>query len=77
MSKEELLKDAAFLKEVAAMKSVEEVQKAFAAKGVDISIDELNALQKKAMNGELSDADLENVAGGWDVKGININMKNW
>lgn len=64
MTKEELFKDAAFVKEVAGLKSVEEVQKAFAAKGVDISIDELNKLKEDAASGKLSDSDLAAVAGG-------------
>lgn len=64
MTKEELLKDEAFVKEVAKMKSVEEAQKAFAAKGVDISIDELNKLKEKAASGKLDMNELDAVAGG-------------
>ncbi|MBR0031614.1 MAG: hypothetical protein IJP61_04950 [Treponema sp.] len=64
MTKEELFKDAAFVKEIAGLKSLEEVQKAFAAKGVDISIDELNKIKEKAASGKLSDSDLDAVAGG-------------
>ncbi len=77
MTKEELLKDAAFVKEVAGMKSVEEVQKAFAAKGIDISIAELNSLKEKAASGKLDEADLDAVAGGWSVSDVNINMEKW
>ncbi len=64
MTKEELFKDAAFVKEIAGLKSVEEVQKAFAAKGVTISIDELNELRQDYMDGKLSDFELDAVAGG-------------
>ena len=65
MTKEELFKDAAFVKEIAGLKSLEEVQKAFAAKGVDISIDELNKIKEDAANEKLSDFDLDAVAGGF------------
>ena len=65
MTTVELFKDAAFVKEVAGIKSVEDVQKAFAAKGVNISIDELNTIKEKFItNGKLNEEDLENVAGG-------------
>ncbi|MCR4626996.1 MAG: hypothetical protein K5640_05065 [Treponema sp.] len=64
MTKEELFKDGAFVKKVAGMKSVEEVKEAFAAKGVDISIDELNKIKEKAASGKLDDSDLDAVAGG-------------
>ena len=77
MTKEELLKDAAFVKEVAQLKDIEDVQRAFAAKGVDISIDELRDIQQKAASGRLSDDDLEQVAGGildgWNLKDIGGN----
>ena len=74
MTKEELFKDAAVVKEVAGLKSVEEVQKALAAKGVDISIDELNKIKEKAASGKLSDSDLDAVAGGSD---ITISAGDW
>ena len=77
MTKEELLKDAAFVKEVAQLKDIEDVQRAFAAKGVDISIGELRDIQQKAASGKLSDDDLEQVAGGifdnWEIGGTSGN----
>ena len=60
MTKEELLNDETFLKEISTMKNVEDVQKAFAAKGVTISVEELKAIYE----GKLSTETLENVAGG-------------
>jgi predicted ribosomally synthesized peptide with nif11-like leader len=73
MTTKELLKDESFVKKVSGMKSVEDVQKAFADKGVSISIDELKKMQKAA-NGELSDGDLESVAGGHS---LTINTGRW
>ncbi len=60
MTKEELLKDAAFIKEVAE-KSVEDIQKAFEAKGAPISADEAKAIK----DGKLSIDALDSVAGGY------------
>ncbi|MBR0030687.1 MAG: hypothetical protein IJP61_00135 [Treponema sp.] len=60
MTKEELLNDETFLKEISTMKNVEDVQKAFAAKGVTISVEELKAIKE----GKLSTETLDNVAGG-------------
>ena len=61
MTKEELLNDETFLKEISTMKNVEDVQKAFAAKGVTISVEELKAIKE----GKLSADALDNVAGGF------------
>ncbi len=63
MTKEELLNDETFLKEISTMKNVEDVQKAFAAKGVTISVEELKAIKE----GKLSADALDNVAGGFKL----------
>ena len=63
----EVFSDEEFVKSLVAMETPEEVQKALAEKGIDLSIDEIKAvaeLLEKRANGELTDEDLENVAGG-------------
>ena len=69
----ELLKDEAFAKELLNENNPEDVQAKLNAKGVDISLEEVNAIaaamEKAAQGGaaesdELSEDDLENVAGG-------------
>ncbi len=59
MTKEELLKDGTFLKEVSGKKA-DDVQKAFAAKGVNISTEEA----KDISEGKLPIDALDDVAGG-------------
>ena len=65
------VEDKAFLEKVIAMDSVEDVQAAFKKdKGIEISAKDLEAIQKvveEKMDGELSEDDLENVAGGIDA----------
>lgn len=66
----ELLKDEAFVKELVEQETVEDAQKLLASKGVDISVDQLNEIRKgvaaRVEEGEeLSDEQLENVAGGF------------
>lgn len=63
------VEDQEFLKKVVNLETPEEVQAAFKQdKGIDISLDEINNIQKmvgeKVDGGELSEDDLENVAGG-------------
>ncbi len=67
-----LLKDETFVKRIVQM-TPEEVEKEFAAAGVDISAEEIiqagqyiNSILKE--DGELSEEALENVAGGGKVK---------
>lgn len=66
----ELLKDEAFVKELVEQETVEDAQKLLASKGVDISVDQLNEIHKGVAarleeGEELSDEQLENVAGGF------------
>lgn len=66
----ELLKDEAFVKELVEQETVEDAQKLLASKGVDISVDQLNEIRKGVAarleeGEELSDEQLENVAGGF------------
>lgn len=62
------VEDPAFLEKLISLDSPEDVQAAFKQdKGIDISIDDINAIQKvveEKMEGELSEDDLEGVAGG-------------
>ena len=64
---EELFADEAFVKSLLALETPKEVQAAVKAKGVDLTLDEISAIKEvlaKFTSAELSDADLENVAGG-------------
>ena len=62
----ELLKDDAFADAVLSAESSDAVQQLFGENGVDLSIAEIKALGKSLTQseGELSEEDLENVAGG-------------
>ena len=65
-----LLKDEAFVKELVEKETVEEAQALLASKGVELSADQLNEIRKgiaaRIEGGEeLSDEQLENVAGGF------------
>lgn len=63
----EVLSDTDFAKSLAEMETPEEVQAALKEKGVDISLEDIAAIQNVLENqneGELSEDDLENVAGG-------------
>ncbi len=73
----ELLKDKAFVEEFFKQETAEDAQKFLAPKGVDVTIDELNQLRDAVVarlddsNGdELSDDQLDNVAGGIAVTTI-------
>ena len=63
-----LLKNEDFVKKILAMDEPKDVQAAFKAEGAEISVDDVKALGKvidAAVSGkELSDDDLEDVAGG-------------
>ena len=70
----ELLKDKAFAEEFFKQETAEDAQKFLASKGVDVTIDELNQLRDAIVarlddsNGdELSDDQLDNVAGGFAI----------
>ena len=65
---EEILKEEDFVRKLCDMEDPEDVQAAFAEKGVDFTIEEIveigNALSSIETEGEISEAELENVAGG-------------
>jgi predicted ribosomally synthesized peptide with nif11-like leader len=62
----ELFTDEAFIASIAELETAEDVQKALSEKGLDLSIEEITAIQNAlaSNDGELSEDDLENVAGG-------------
>ena len=74
MEKEKMIseatKDIEFAKKIIKIQSPEEMQKAFATKGLELSLEEAQAMISTIKNfaenksGELSEADLEGVAGG-------------
>jgi len=62
-----VLADSDFTKSLLNMENPEDVQAALKEKGVDITLEEINTIRKaleQQENGELSDDDLEDVAGG-------------
>ena len=65
---DEALMDEAFMNNLAAQKTVEEVQKLLGTRGIDMTIEEIYELRDKLMPSsskqELSMEDLNNVAGG-------------
>ena len=66
----EIFSDEAFLKSLAEMETAEEVQAALKEKGLDLSIDDILKIQKTLTsqeNGELSEDEMENVAGGFAI----------
>lgn len=70
---EELLQDQDFAEKLVCLEEVEEVQELLAENGVDFTIEEINALKVSISNhlqeGELSDDDLGDVAGGLIITG--------
>jgi len=62
----EIFADEAFVSSILEMETPEEVQKALADKGLDLSVDEINTIKESlsAEEGELSDEQLEDVSGG-------------
>ena len=60
---QELMNDEEFVKQMAELKTAEEVQVAFKAKGVEISVDEIKKLGEEGKTA-LEDGSLENVSGG-------------
>ena len=63
---EEAVKDAAFVEALKNAETPEEAQKVFASKGIDYSIEEVKAIAAgiQGDDGELSEENLEAVAGG-------------
>ena len=64
----ELLKDESFIEELKTAENDEDVQKLFAAKGIDLSLDEIAQMVQESIvahnNGELDENSLDNVSGG-------------
>ena len=63
----EVSSDEEFVKSLMELETPEEVQKALAEKDIDLSVDDIKKIAKliqKKADGELSDEDLESVAGG-------------
>ena len=72
-----LMEDEKFVKEFLGQESQTDVQKFLAKNDIEMSIEEINEFGKtlddlvgKNQNGELSEADLESVAGGFFITGI-------
>ena len=62
---EETVSDKVFVARLEASATVEEAQKVFAEKGIDLTVEELQKIAEDLSGKEeLSEADLENVAGG-------------
>jgi cellulase/cellobiase CelA1 len=67
---EEAMKDEVFAQKLAETESAEGAQKLFAEKGIDFSLEEVQAIAKSAqqqeqgLSGELGEDDLEAVSGG-------------
>ena len=70
MKLDELFEDDAFVDAVCAADSSEEAQKLFAEKGLELTLEEVESLGQSigkaalSENGELSEEDLDSVAGG-------------
>jgi ATP-dependent RNA circularization protein (DNA/RNA ligase family) len=65
----ELLQDESIVRELVAKENAEDVQKFLADKGVEVSIEDINAIRDGVLarvenNDEMSDDQLEQVAGG-------------
>lgn len=62
----EVFSDQAFVESMLEMETAEDVQKALAEKGLDLSLAEIQSIKNSLENteGELSEESLENVAGG-------------
>lgn len=63
---QELFSDEAFVTSILEMETPEEVQAALADKGLELSLEEISSIQNtlNTNEGELSEDELENVAGG-------------
>lgn len=62
----EVFSDQAFVDSMLGMETAEDVQKALAEKGLELSLSEIQSIKNSLENseGELSEESLENVAGG-------------
>ena len=61
---EELLNDKSFIEKLEAAKSCDEVAALFREQGIELTAEELAEEMKKIQSSELSEMDLEDVAGG-------------
>ncbi len=72
----EILKDQAFATKILEMQTPEQVQAAFKEKGVEISVDEVKVLGEiinkmvEKKTSKLSPADLEEIAGGFEISDL-------
>ena len=64
MTIEELSKDSEFLKKIENAKGADEIIALFKDKGIDVTKEDLEKIAAMPESGELSEADMENVAGG-------------
>lgn len=77
---EDLLKDEGFMKTVLAAKSVDEVLEICKNNGIELADDakeKIEQFMKSQKSGELSDDDLEDVAGGFDVALMSKKFSEW
>ncbi len=65
MTIEELSKDSEFLKKIEYAKGPEEIVALFKDKGIDVSKEDLEKIAAIPESSELSESDMENVAGGF------------
>lgn len=78
---EELMKDEAFLDAIFSKESSEEVQKLFAEKGVELTMEEIDGLAaailqaSQEQNGELSVDTLDSVAGGISFRQLSCPLR--
>ena len=69
------MEDREFVARIAAMEEAEEVQQAFAEKGVEFTLEEISYIANQVMNGntdELDEEQLEAVAGGVDPVTVTV-----
>lgn len=61
---EQLKNDPAFIEEIRKAEGAEEIAKLFMAKGIEVTAAQIESLLQEDGEGELSEEDLDNVAGG-------------
>ena len=69
MKLENLQNDKEFMDKLAEANDVESIKALLAAKGIEMSDEEIKEALDRSDGGELSENDLENVAGGFSVLG--------
>ena len=65
MTIEELSKDPGFQKKIENAKDIDEVIALFREKGIDVTEEQLLKVAETVKDGELSESEMENVAGGF------------